>query len=200
MMPPGTCCPEDPGRLLGDLPGAEEERLEEHLFACSFCAARIESMERIGRSILEVVRRSRVAANVNGAFAEQALRDGLTLREYRIPAGETVACTAGPEDLVVVRLAADFTGATSLRLDVSFHDLESGRTAPTASREVVADRLLGEVVLIFPGEVVRTYPRSTWTLRVQGESPSRKNRVRAVRAGPHARLLIPSRPSWQENL
>lgn len=158
--------------LLGELPAAEVEALEEHLFECAECAARIESIERIGTSIADVVRHAGVGANVNGAFLARAAHDGLTLREYRIPAGETVSCTAGPEDLVVVRLAGELAGARGLELGVAFHDLESGETSPVETRPVLADHELGEIVLVFPGEVVRGYPRSRWTLRVYGEAPS----------------------------
>lgn len=158
--------------LLGELPPGEEQRLEAHLFECPVCAARAESIERIGASIGDLVRHAGVGASVNGAFLERAIQDGLTLREYRIPAGETVSCTAGPEDLVVVRLEAEYGGSTELELDVAFHDLESGETAPVQTRPVVADHELGEIVLVFPGEVVRSYPRSRWTLRVHGSAPS----------------------------
>jgi anti-sigma factor RsiW len=169
-------CEIEPDRLvdylLGELPAGEAERLEGHFFECAACAAKIESIERIGTTIADVTRHASVGANVNGAFVDRAARDGLTLREYRIPAGETVACAAGPEDLVVIRLAANFGGATDLSLDVTFHDLENDETSPAVTRQIVADRDLSEVVLVFPGELVRTYPRSRWTLRVGGELPS----------------------------
>lgn len=157
--------------LLGELQGAEEARLEEHLFTCSVCAARLDAVARIGESVAEVVRHAGVAASVNRRFLARALADGLSLREYRIPAGERAHCTAGPEDLVVVRLAADLGDATDLEVDVRFENLESGDVAPSVTRPVFADRDLGEVILVFPGEVVRAYPRSVWTLTVHGDSP-----------------------------
>ncbi len=156
--------------LLGELPPAEEEHVEEHLFTCSTCAERLEAVTRIERSVAEVARHAEVGASVSRGFLARALADGLTLREYRIPAGDMVRCTAGPEDLVVVRLAADLAGTTDLQLDVLFRDLESGEAAPAVTRPVVADRELGEIILVFPGSVVRTYPRSRWLLTVHGDS------------------------------
>jgi hypothetical protein len=158
--------------LLGELPQADVERLEEHLFECPVCARRIESIERLGLAVADAVRHAAVGANVNAAFVERAARDGLTLREYRIRSGQIVPCEAGPEDLVVVRLAADYGDATDLSLDVTFENLESGETSTPATRRIAADRDCGEVVLVFPGEVVRAYPRSRWTISVHGERPS----------------------------
>lgn len=176
MTAAASACPPEPGvwadYLLGELPRAEEERLEEHLFECAACAGRLESVHRIGIAVAEAVRGAAVGASVNRAFLERAGRDGLALREYRISAGETVPCSAGPEDLVVVRLAADFAELAEPRLEIVLHDLESGQTAPPMEREAVVDRELGELVLVFPGEVVRAFPRSRWDLTVHGDSPS----------------------------
>lgn len=152
--------------LLDDLDEAAAGRVEEHLFGCDACARRLGSVERVREAVSDFVHEAGVAGNVNGAFLERAARDGLSLREYRIPAGRSVTCQAGPEDLVVVRLQADFAGLDDLRLDGTFLDLERGETTLLPSREVVADRQLEEVVLVFPGEVVRAYPRSRWTLRL----------------------------------
>lgn len=158
--------------LLGELAEEEAERLETHFFECAACAGKIASIELIGHAVADVARHAAVGANVNAAFLERAARDGLTMREYRIPAGETVACTAGPEDLVVVRLAADFGEASDLNLVVTFHDLDSGEVLAPVSRRVSPDRQLGEVILVFPGELVRGYPRSRWSLAVSGELPA----------------------------
>jgi hypothetical protein len=170
----------EPGRLvdylLGELTAEEETSLEEHFFECDTCASRLRSIESIGLSVADAVLHAAVGANVNGAFVDRVVRDGLTVREYRIPAGETVACSAGPEDLVVVRLAADFGDAENLQLQVTLHDLERDETSPVPARRIEADRDLGEVVLVFPGEVVRTYPRSRWTLSVSADAPSGSTR------------------------
>lgn len=156
--------------VLGETPEAKVEPLEDHLFGCERCARRLDSLDRIRRAVSAAVLRSALGGSVNGAFVDRASRDGLSLREYRIAEGTTVACSAGPEDLVVVRLAAGFEGVGDLRLDGTFEDLERGESEPLPTRDAVVDRDLGEVVLVFPGEVVRAYPRSRWTLRLQGET------------------------------
>ncbi len=158
--------------LLGELPADASERFEEHLFGCVDCAARLEALERLRAAVSASARAAEVALNADEALLERLARDGLTRREYRIPAGGTVLCQAGPEDLVVVRLAGDVHDVRDLRLDAEVLDLERDSAVDLPVREVVADRERDEVILVFPGEVIRGYPRSRWTMRLHGEGPA----------------------------
>ncbi len=156
---------------LGETAVEAVDAFEDHLFACGRCARRLEEIDRLRRAVAGEVLRGTVSGSLDAAFLDRARRDGLTLREYRIAEGATVACSAGPEDLVVVRLAAvGLSEAADLTVDATFDDLERGTSTPFPPREVLADRGLGEVVLVFPGEQVRAYPRCRWTLRLHGES------------------------------
>jgi len=155
--------------LVGELADERAEAVEDHLFTCDACAERLAAIERLEISVADLARHAGVAANVTAAFLERAARDGLTFKEYRIAEGGTVLCTAGSEDLWVVRLAADFRHLRDLGLEAELYDIERQEATPLPSREVVVDRDLGELLLVFPGEVVRGYPRSRWTLRLHGE-------------------------------
>lgn len=155
--------------LSGELSGERADRVEEHLFACQTCGTVFESLAALGRGVREAVRAGGVAASVDGAFLRRAARDGLVLREYRIAEGEEVSCRAGAEDLVIVRLAAELGDLDRLRLETELEDLERRKSTRLPPREVVVDRELGEVLLAFPGDAVRAYPRSLWTLRLLGE-------------------------------
>lgn len=163
-------CPVDLDRMLKylvDESGEEESTaLEEHLFSCDSCGPAFESLAALRNVVAEAVRGAAVTGNVDATFLERASHDGLKLCEYRITEGGKVSCKAGAEDLVVVRLAADFGDAENLRLEGSFEDLEQQVSTSLPTREVVVDRNLGEVLLVFPGELVRSYPRSLWTLRL----------------------------------
>lgn len=174
-MTPPAHHPVDLGQLadflLGELEPAIARSVEEHLFECPDCARRLAEIERIGRSVAAAVRGAAVGAVVSQAFVDRATRDGLSHREYRLRAGETVACSAGPEDLVVVRLVTGVGDVGGLEMEVRFEDLDHGQAVALPARDVVADRERGEVVLVLPGEVVRSYPRSTWTMSLRGESP-----------------------------
>lgn len=155
--------------LQGEMPEAEAESLEEHLFDCVDCGPSFEALAGLRDSVAEAVRGAEVAGSVDGEFVERASQEGLEMCEYRITEGGTVSCKAGAEDFVVVRLAADFGDVHKLRLDCDFQDLERRISMPLPTRDVVVDRELGEILLLFPGDVVRSYPRSLWTLRLQGE-------------------------------
>jgi anti-sigma factor RsiW len=155
--------------VAGDLSVTDADAVEEHLFECPVCAAELESIERLRVAVRDTVRDAAVGANVNRAFLDRAVADGLSLRQYRLEPGTRVACSAGPEDLFVVRLAADFSSLEGLRLRVGVENLDSGESQTLPTRRVDADRSLGEVVLVFPGAVVRSYPRSLWSLVVEGE-------------------------------
>jgi hypothetical protein len=156
--------------LLGELPQDEEGRIEDHVFECAACARNLEAVHRIGAAVADAMRHAEIGANVNVSVVTRVTNEGLTVREYRIAPGETVPCAAGPEDFVAVRLSGDFSGYDELTMDTEFVDLESNEQAPTVSRPVLADHQHGEIVLLFPGQVVRSYPRSRWTLTVHGET------------------------------
>jgi hypothetical protein len=168
-----AACPAEPDLLdylLGELAPERCEALDDHVFGCAACAGRLAVLELLREAVADAARHGAVAANVNAAFVERALRDGLVLSEYRIAAGGAVPCRAGPEDLWVVRLAGELGGVGELRLEAELHDLEHEVVTSLPGREVVADREAGEVILVFPGDRVRAYPRSRWTLRLRGET------------------------------
>jgi len=132
--------------------------------------SQLDASHDMAAAAAEGVRHGEVSANVNDALVARAKSEGVTVREYRLEAGDTVPCSATPEDLVSVRLAGDFSTAGELTLELDFLDLSSGKRAPTSTRSVLADRDAGAIVLIFPGSEVRSYPRSRWTMTVRDPS------------------------------
>lgn len=175
MTPGSTPCETSDELLLdylcGDMTSDAADRLEDHLFECGNCAEKLAGLDRLRRTVERAVSSARVGANVNRRFLERARRDGLTLREYRIDEGQTVPCFAGPEDLVVVRLAAATEQASPVDLEIEFRDLEQDRAVPFARKALSLDRNLRELVLVFPGEEVRGYPRSRWTMKLHQKAP-----------------------------
>jgi hypothetical protein len=160
--------------LLGELEEQEADALEEHLFECPVCAVDLEVIDRVAAAVRDAVHHGAVAANVSGAFLERATASGLSLREYRLAPGQTVACSAGPEDYIVIRLTGAFAGFDELSLRADFEDLDSGESYALPTQEVRADRELGEVLLVFPGAAVRAYPRSVWSLSLEGRWEGRE--------------------------
>jgi anti-sigma factor RsiW len=145
----------------GELPPAEEDRMEEHLLACDACARRLEALDRLRKGVVALVRCGRVRGTVTAAFVARAERDGVRVREYRVDEGAEVPCTAAPEDdLVVVRLAGGFFGPDVLDVTIEATDLATGARRSDRVADVVIDRGTGDIVFLFPGDLVRAVPRT----------------------------------------
>jgi hypothetical protein len=123
---------------------AEEAAVEEHLMGCAHCSGRLESLVRLGQGIRRVTRAGNFHGVLSPSFVDALRRDGLRIREYRLAAGGSVACTVAPEDeLVVSYLGASLRDVQ--RLDLVFEDLPSGSTLRMT--DVAFDPAADEVVL-----------------------------------------------------
>jgi hypothetical protein len=106
---------------LGALRGREEEAVEEHLFGCDECGARLREMMALVEGVRRLAREGSLRMVVSDAFLKRAAEEGLRVREYALPAGGEVQCTVTAEDdLLIARLAADMSGAK--RVDLSICD------------------------------------------------------------------------------
>jgi hypothetical protein len=113
--------PLDPARLVdywfGDLPPASEAEVEEHLFSCGRCSARLRAFVALGEGVRRLAHEGAVPVFVSPSYLDKAAREGLRTREYRLAPGDRVACTVTAEDdLLVSRLVGEFSGVS--RLDV----------------------------------------------------------------------------------
>lgn len=164
--------------LLGELPQHHEGSFEQHFFECEHCARRLEAVERVAAGVADLVRAGRLSASVTRDVIERATSDGLKLREYALRPGSSVDCTAGPEDdFVVVRLAGPFGDEPDVSLEVDTEDLRDGSLSARRRMEVAVDRAIDEIVLLFAGDVVRSYPRSRWTINVDAGTPADPRRL-----------------------
>lgn len=111
---------------LGELGGAQEEALEEHLFGCDECHARLRHLANLGRDIRETVRSGEIGMILTPSFVTRLQHSGLQVREYRLQPGGSVNCTIAPEDdLVIAHLHAPLAGIK--RLDLVGIDVTGGR-------------------------------------------------------------------------
>lgn len=153
---------------LGELTPAVEEAVETHLFVCEPCARRLETVMAMGHGIRALGHAGGATATVHADLVAHAATAG-RVRQYRLEPGETVACTAGPDDTyVAIRLAGPLGDISGVDLDVAFEDLDTGARHARRVEDVPVDAVAHEVVLLFPGETVRGYPRSRWTLEARG--------------------------------
>lgn len=148
---------------LGELAGKPAEALEEHLFACGHCAARLEELARLGAGVRGAFRSGSVRAVVSAPFVEKMRREGVRLREYRVSPGESVACTiAAADDFVVSRLSADLSGVR--RLDL-FEDIDDGKVR-LAAYDVPFDPAAGEVLVVPPPAALKKMPAHVARVRL----------------------------------
>jgi hypothetical protein len=117
--------PIDPAILadywLAALAKPEEEAVEEHLFTCDVCGARLREIIALAEGIRKLAREGSLLMVVSDAFLKRAAEEGLRVREYSPPNGGGVQCTVTAEDdLLIGRLASDLKGAK--RVDLSICD------------------------------------------------------------------------------
>ena len=135
--------------------GAETDRIEEHLFACGDCSARLHGLSALGSGLAALVRQGRVSGIVSRALLNRMQRDGIHVRMYSLAPGETVPCAVFPgDDLVVDALRADFSGVQAVTLSVTGpEDALSGEI-----NDVPVSGPDAEVLWATPAAVVRQMP------------------------------------------
>ena len=101
----------------GALAGSEEEAIEEHLFDCDGCGARLREVIALAEGVRHLAREGSLRMVVSEAFLRRAAEEGLRIREYAPPPGGGVECTVTAEDDILIgRLAANLSGAKRVDL------------------------------------------------------------------------------------
>jgi hypothetical protein len=102
---------------LAALAKSEEEAVEEHLFACDECGARLREVIALAEGIRKLAREGSLQMVVSETFLKRAAEEGLRVRQYAPPAGGSVQCTVTAEDdLLIGRLTANLSGAKRIDL------------------------------------------------------------------------------------
>jgi len=106
---------------LGLLSQGDEERVEEHIFACEECSGRLAEVQAIAEGVRALGRAGSLMMVVSESFLKHAGEHGLHISRYDPPVGGSVQCTVTAEDdLLVGGLAANLSAAS--RLDLSLCD------------------------------------------------------------------------------
>jgi hypothetical protein len=147
---------------FGDLDGPDLDRVEEHLLECDACGSVLRSLVATGDGVRRLAREGAFGVVVSPSFLETASRQGLRVREYRVPAGGRVACTVTAEDdLLAGRLQGDFRGVSRLDLVVQVEDGPEHRVfdlpvSPSSAEVIVAQAM----------PAMRAMPSSTMRMRL----------------------------------
>jgi hypothetical protein len=135
--------------------GGETDRIEEHLFACDDCSARLQRLAALGTGLTSLVRQGRVSGIVSRTLLNRLQRDGIHVRMYSLLPGETVPCAVFPgDDLVVTALRADFSGVDAVTLLVT----GPGDSPFAELRDVAVSGPDGELLWATPAVAVRRMP------------------------------------------
>jgi hypothetical protein len=95
------------------------DRIEEHLFACADCSARLGQIASLGTAVATLGRQGRVSGIVSRAILNRLQRDGVHVRMFSLMPGDTVPCAVFPgDDLIIAALSADFSGVDAVTLSV----------------------------------------------------------------------------------
>jgi anti-sigma factor RsiW len=130
----------------GELPETEAAAIEEHLFSCADCGARAAEFDALVRAIRPAVQSAEVGGFVTDAVLNRLAREGVRVRSYVLSPGAVVPCAVwDDDDLMALRLRADFGGATEFTM-----------SQRVAGAEVV--RATGQVTASAPGEIIYTLP------------------------------------------
>ena len=137
------------------LEGADVERIEDHLFSCGDCAARLEAMVSLGDGLRTLVQQGRVSGIVSRSLLNRMQRDGVKVRQYSLSPGERVPCAAFPDDdLLVIALRANFAGAGNVTLSITGQDDE----LISRISDVPVSPADSEILWGAPGEIIRRMP------------------------------------------
>jgi hypothetical protein len=147
---------------FGDLDGPDLDRVEEHLLECDACGSVLRWLVATGDGVRRLAREGAFGVVVSPSFLATASREGLRVREYRVPAGGRVDCTVTAEDdLLVSHLEGDFRGVSRLDLVVQVEDGPEQRVldlpvSPSSAELIVAQAM----------PALRAMPSSTMRMRL----------------------------------
>jgi anti-sigma factor RsiW len=132
---------------LGDLDEARSAAIEEHVFECNACEARLEAVVQTGALLVRLMREGKIDGRGTVALVNRFSRDRLNVRQYSVRAGEVVHCTVMPgDDMLLARLV--LPEPAPARVDVSMRDADGRELLRVEDASV--DRRAGEVLSFLP--------------------------------------------------
>ena len=147
----------------GDLQPQQCEAIEEHVFGCAACAARLEAVASIAAGVRSLVRQGRFSGIISRSTLNQLQRDGVRVRVYSLAPGDVVPCAVFPgDDLVVTSMRGDFTGVEAVTISATGSAPLSG----VLLDDVPVSAAEGELLWATPGSLIRQMPTSRVTVTV----------------------------------
>jgi hypothetical protein len=141
---------------FGELSGDADLAVEEHVLSCSRCAARYESLLRLGPAIADLVRQGGVTMPASPALVERLEAERLITRRYTLESGKPVPCSVGPDDIYALSTySVDPLGVS--RIDL----IRGGERVPDVPFDAA-----GRVYLVTSADALRKLPTMRLQLRL----------------------------------
>jgi hypothetical protein len=177
---------------LAILPTGDGDSIEQHLFECDHCGARLRQVVSLLEGIRALAREGSLRMIVSESFVERAAAAGLRLREYSPAPGGCVACTVTAEDdLLIARLSADLQGAG--RIDLCLCDGDG--VEQRRSVDIPFHPNSGGVVYQESMAFVKAAPTSTMIVRLVAPGEAEGERLLGEYTFNHTRSL-PGPGAW----
>lgn len=150
------------GYWLGELDENETAHLDQHLFGCDMCGARMDEIIALAGGIRSAFQLGSIHTFVTDEFVSGMKDRGVRLREYRVSKNGSVNCTVTSADQILVsRLDAPLDGVTRLDAIGRIND-----ETPHVFHDIPFDARRG-VVVMTPGiAIVRRLPAIRFTVRL----------------------------------
>jgi len=150
---------------LAALASPEEEAVEEHLFGCDRCGARLREMIALAEGIQDLARQGSLRIVVSEGFVQRAAAQGLRVRQYAPAPGGSVECTVtAADDILIARLAANLSGAKRVDLCICDERGVEQRRLPDIPVHSGATGVLYQESMTF----AKAAPTSTMIVRLVG--------------------------------
>lgn len=148
---------------MARLDEATEAGVEEHLFTCDACGARLSATIALANALRDIAHSGSLRVIVSEDFVRHARTAGRTVREYTPPCGGAVACTVSADDeFLIARLVADLAGVS--RVDLGAYD-SAGRERVRMT-DVPVDAAAGAVLLQESVTFAKSAPDDVMVLRL----------------------------------
>jgi hypothetical protein len=148
--------------VLGELPEADADAVEEHLLGCAGCSAYADWLGALGDGVRALSRAGRIELVATVSLVGRLDADGLPMRRYHLRPGEIVPCSIADETYNLVQLDADLTGAGQVDSELR----GPGGVLLQRLEDIPYDPSAGSVFVVARGDQIRALPSLLMTIRL----------------------------------
>jgi hypothetical protein len=154
---------------LDELDEASAAAVEEHLFRCDGCGARLRELIQLGGAVRKALLNGRFATVVTPSFIRRMQSAGVRVREYHLEPGGSVNCTLAPEDdFVISHLRAQVDDVR--QIDLVIDDGHGG--SAHRCQHIAFNAATGEVTVIPPVALLRSLGHDRQRMRLMAVDKS----------------------------